>query len=315
MGISVYLKQIARGASGARALDRAQAADAFGQVLDGRCSDLEVGAFCIAMRVKGETPQELAGFLDALDARIHKLPASDHPMVVLPSYNGARKLPVLTPLLALMLARKGLPVLIHGTATEDARVTTAEVLALAGIHARPPSEAIRAGCLHFVPTEALHPGLERLLQVRRQIGVRSSAHSVVKLMNPVAGPALVVGSYTHTEFAHTMAATLALTGQHALLLRGTEGEPVADARRARRMDVFLHGRQHSTQEGTDGPFAAVPGLPAQVDAPGTFAYIRAVMEGDIPAPQPILAQVDLILHACKALEAEGDPSSLQALVA
>ena len=44
------------------------------------------------------------------------------PLVVLPSYNGARKLPVLTPLLALLLAREGLPVLVHGTATESTRV-------------------------------------------------------------------------------------------------------------------------------------------------------------------------------------------------
>lgn len=49
--------------------------------------------------------------------------------MVIPSYNGARKLPLLTPLLALLLAREGLPVLIHGTATESTRVFTSEVLA------------------------------------------------------------------------------------------------------------------------------------------------------------------------------------------
>ena len=73
MGISTYLKDIGRGKQGARSLARAQAADLFGQILDGQASDLEVGAFCIAMRVKGETPEEMCGFLDATHARLRKV--------------------------------------------------------------------------------------------------------------------------------------------------------------------------------------------------------------------------------------------------
>src|SRR5204862_2057665 len=109
-------------------LAREQAADLFGQVLDGQVTDLEIGAFCIAMRVKGETPEEMAGFLDATYARLHRVPAGARPLVVLPSYNGARKLPLLTPLLALLVAREGLPVLIHGAQTEGTRVFVSHVL-------------------------------------------------------------------------------------------------------------------------------------------------------------------------------------------
>ena len=49
----------------------------------------------------------MAGFLDATHARLNRVPTGQVPTVVLPSYNGARKLPVLTPLLALLLAREG----------------------------------------------------------------------------------------------------------------------------------------------------------------------------------------------------------------
>ena len=101
MGIGIYLKEIGRGKDGARSLSRAQAADLMGQVLDASVTDIEIGAFCLAMRVKGETPQEMAGFLDAVSQRLHRIPASNQPTIVIPSYNGARKLPVLTPLLAL----------------------------------------------------------------------------------------------------------------------------------------------------------------------------------------------------------------------
>ncbi|RYF66742.1 MAG: DNA-binding protein YbiB, partial [Comamonadaceae bacterium] len=74
MGISQYLKEIGRGARGAKPLDRAQAADLFGQVLDGQVTDLEIGAFCIAMRIKGETADEMCGFLDAVHARLARVP-------------------------------------------------------------------------------------------------------------------------------------------------------------------------------------------------------------------------------------------------
>src|SRR5512140_762621 len=148
MGISQYLKEIGRGKQGARPLSREQAADLFGQVLDGAVTDLEIGAFCLAMRIKGETAQEMCGFLDATAARLHHVPAGERPLVVLPSYNGARKLPVLTPLLALLLARRGLPVLVHGTSTESARVSVQPVLQalgiepLAEIRAAPPRDPV-----------------------------------------------------------------------------------------------------------------------------------------------------------------------------
>ena len=128
MGIGHYIKDIGRGKDGARALGRAQAADLMGQVLDQQVSDLELGAFCIAMRIKGETPEEMAGFLDATHARLVPVRNGQAPTVVLPSYNGARKLPVLTPLLALLLAREGVAVVLHGMATDGIWTRLSETL-------------------------------------------------------------------------------------------------------------------------------------------------------------------------------------------
>ncbi len=86
MGIGHYIKEIGRGKDGARALSRLQAADLLGQILDDSVSDLEVGAFCLAMRIKGETPEEMAGFLDAVHARLNALPQlGPHPTVVIHS--------------------------------------------------------------------------------------------------------------------------------------------------------------------------------------------------------------------------------------
>lgn len=313
MSICSYIKVIGRAAPGAQPLAREQAADAMGQILDGTCTDLEIGAFCLAMRIKGETPEELAGFLDAVQARMTRLPASDRPVVVLPSYNGARRLPVLTPLLALMLARKGLPVLLHGSPTEDKRVTSLDVLAALGIGTHAPDERIPSGRVHVVPTERLLPGLKRLLDVRRAMGLRNAGHALVKLLNPIDGPALVVSSYTHPEYAATMASVFDRFDTTALLLRGTEGEPVADARRTPRMVLVSNGQAHCVQEAQQGALTTLPRVPTLIDAATTADFSRAVMEGRLPAPSPIVQQVDHIVRACKALEAAYDPTLLQPL--
>ena len=296
MSIAQYIKVIGRGKDGARPLTREQAADLFGQVLDGTVTDLEVGGFCLAMRIKGETPEEMAGFLDATYQRMQRFPASDRPVVVLPSYNGARKLPVLTPMLALLLAREGLPVLVHGTATESSRIFTSNVLAALDIPALTAIKKIANGEVVFAPTELLCPGLKRLLDVRRAVGLRNPAHSLVKIMNPCLGKALVVSSYTHPEYAISMGQTFELIAANALLLRGTEGEVVADARRMPQMEAFVGGKRTLLQEAQPGTLASVPDLPAAIDSDSTAAYIRAVMSGSHAVPASIARQVEHILQ-------------------
>jgi anthranilate phosphoribosyltransferase len=325
MAIAHYIKDIGRGKEGARSLTREQAADLLGQVLDGGVTDLEVGAFCIAMRIKGESPQEMAGFLDAVHARMVRIHCAE-PVVVIPSYNGARKLPGLTTLLAALLAREsqrrqtdrgqGFAVVVHGCITEASRVPTQAVHeAIFGpvlmpnqpsALAKPALSAIDLivnSTPTFVPTARLSPALQRLLDVRRTVGLRNPAHSLVKLMNPThRADALIVTSYTHPEYLHSMTETLQLTGSHALLLRGTEGEAVADARRRPRMDGFVNGQPIALCAAQEGSLTALPDLPASCDAVATAAYTQQVLAGEKPVPAPIAAQVEHILHLLERME-------------
>ncbi|GAB3183218.1 DNA-binding protein YbiB [Hydrogenophaga aquatica] len=308
MGISHYIKDIGRGKDGARALSREAASDLLGQVLDGQASDLEVGAFCIAMRVKGETPDEMAGFLDAVHARLPATARGSVPTVILPCYNGARKLPALAALLALLLARRGLRVLIHGQTVDPGRVTTHEVLgALAqqGMIRQPVLSSLadlpdEAGTW-FLPTAGLLPSLQKLLDVRRVVGLRNSAHSLVKLLNPCTGPSLLVSSYTHPEYLHSMGAVLRLTGTHAMLLRGTEGEPVADPRRTPQLDLFSEGDCRTVEPQQAGSLASLPDLPPGQDREATAQYIAQVLRGERALPGPIATQIRHIEAALAAL--------------
>ena len=303
MSIAKYIKEIGRGKEGARSLSREQAKDLMGQILDQQVSDLEVGGFCLAMRIKGESAEEMAGFLDATHARMTLL-ETKQAAVVIPSYNGARKLPGLTTLLALLLAREGqkhgFEVFVHGCQTEDSRVSTEEVFLAVNGETQVSQGIVRSRQfenLAFVSTRQLHLGLKALLDVRRSVGLRNSAHSLVKLMNPTTHThSLVLSSYTHPEYLQSMTATLALTGAHALLLRGTEGEAVADPRRMPKMDGFAGGVCTSLQEAQLGVLQQLPDLPSSHDAKTCAQYTLQVLEGDKPIPTPIARQVQCVLQ-------------------
>ncbi|MFE1572484.1 DNA-binding protein YbiB [Comamonas odontotermitis] len=313
MAIQHYIKEIGRGARGAKALDRTQTADLLGQILDGHVSDYEVGAFCIAMRIKGETAEEMCGLWDAVHARMARLGSPGPvPAVIIPSYNGARRLPTLTPLLALLLAREGLPVLVHGMQTEASRTSVFAVLQRLGISTLPQAGIVAPAQVTTVHTATLLPALARLLAVRQVIGLRNPGHSVAKLLQPVAGPALLLGSYTHPEYLPMLQATLTQLGLDALLSRGLEGEVCADPRRTPQYDGFVHGHHQLLQARAAGTDSEVPGLPDSIDADSTARYTEAVLAGRLPVPAALAQQVQHIRSLVDLMRNSALSSSEQA---
>ncbi|MBX3618566.1 MAG: DNA-binding protein YbiB [Rhizobacter sp.] len=307
MSISHYIKDIGRGKEGARALTREHAHDLMSQVLDGRVTDLELGAFAMAMRIKGETVDETAGFLQAATERCLAI-TPPRAAVVLPSYNGARRLPNLTPLLALLLAHEDIPVLVHGMPEDPGRVTTAEIFHDLGLPvARDADDVAAAWQRHepvYIRTDALCPPLARLLDARWTIGLRNSGHTIAKLLDPCPpGTALRVVNFTHPEYGQMLTEFLQETIANAMLLRGTEGEPVADPRRLPRLDVFIDGflRADLSVPAHEGVLRELPVLPRSCDAATTAMYIQSVISGEKPAPAPLAQQVAALQAALAAL--------------
>ncbi|ACB34955.1 glycosyl transferase family 3 [Leptothrix cholodnii SP-6] len=301
MSIAPYLRTIGRGKDGARSLARDQAFDLMSRIFEGRVSDLELGGFALAMRIKGESADELAAFVDAAVAHTLSL-QSPSPAVLLPSYNGARKLPNFTPLLALLLARRGVPVLVHGPLTDAGRVTSAEIFTALGLptsaDAEQAAQQWALGQPVFMALEVLNRPLAQLLAVRRVLGLRNSGHTIAKLLPAVPG-ALRVVNHTHPEYAISLSQYLRDSGADAVLIRGTEGEPVADCRRQPRMDVYLKGVKHEALSlaPQEGVLVELPALPVAIDAASTAAHIRAVLAGEIAVPEPIARQVDALCAA------------------
>jgi hypothetical protein len=90
-----------------------------------------------------------------------------------------------------------------------------------------------------------------------------------------------------------------------MLLRGTEGEAVADARRLPRLEVWLRGQREEPlcSAAQDGPLSTLPSLPTAIDAATVATYIQQVLAGELPLPAPIEQQSDRLLKALGALQA------------
>lgn len=296
MSYAPFIKEIGRGPKGSKPLTAEQAESLFGDMMDGRVPDLELGAIILSMRIKAESLDELLGFQRALDARTARVRVPAGPrLVVLPTYNGARRQPNLMPLVAQLLARQGVPVLIQGRHDFDTRVSPFELLAalditpaasLAEAEARLASDHL--ACL---PLGLLAPGLEPLLALRPRLGVRNSAHTLAKLLDPAPGHSVRVVSVTHPEYLERMHAHLVAQGGVALLLRGTEGEAFANPRRRPRLEAFAHGRAWEAFPAEEGGAPPLGSLPDQPEVAANAGLIRAMLDGSVPTPQPILDQV------------------------
>jgi anthranilate phosphoribosyltransferase len=305
-----FIKEIGRGPNGARSLSPDDTRALFSAMLDGRVPDLELGAILLAYRLKGETADELSAMLAAAHASFAPLasPACGYRAVSIPSYNGARKQPNLVPLLALLLAREGVPVLVHGVSADPGRVTSAEIFAALNLPAARDHAEIEAQLaarrVAFAPIEALAPKLARLLALRRRMGVRNSTHTLVKLLQPFAQPGLRLVNYTHPPYRDSLSALFAAHPEAAaggaLLARGTEGEAVADTRRQVQVD-WLHDGVCETliEPERSSPDAPEVALPEGRDAPTTAAWIEAVLRGDVPMPEAITRQAETIMRIAK----------------
>lgn len=301
MDYPALIKELGRGARGARDLPRDQAEALFGAMLDGQVPDLELGAILIALRVKGESADEVAGFLAAMQARTAALTAPDGPRtVLLPSFNGARKQANLMPLVARMLAREGVPVLIFGRHDFDSRVSPFELLQALGL---PASESLAAAQVRLaterlavLPLSLLNPGLNDLMALRPRLGLRNSAHSLAKLLDPFpAGRAVRVVAVTHPEYLDSMGAALpALTqgGGRALLMRASEGEAYAHLRRKAHLIGFQDG-QTTALHPADTADLDWPLSPACAPAENA-AFIEAILAGEAPVPPRVAEQVEVL---------------------
>jgi len=231
MDISAMIKRVARGKHGSENLGREEARDLLAALLLPDADELQLGAFLIAQRMKGETSAELAGFVEAARGRIPGYSRFSAPAgaVDLPCYAGKCRASHAYLAAAIRARDAGVPIFIHGIENIDGRVTAWQVLENHGVkRASTLSEAasiLANECMVYTDLADFCPDLFRIYALRPRLGVRSFANTVARLLNPVQCDGQLNGFF-HIPYADYMAVANSLLEQpRSLIFMGVEGEP------------------------------------------------------------------------------------------
>lgn len=224
-----YIRILGKGKTGTRSLTFDEAHQAFGMILRGEALDLQTGAFLMLLRVKAESVDEMAGFVQACRDQFD-LPQLTQPVHVdWSSYAGKRKHYPWFVLAALTLAHHGINVVMHGASGHTAhRLYTEQALASLGITPCVQLDEIDQHLAQrhfaFVPLPLLSPRLAELMAYRAVLGVRSPVHSLVRLLNPFDADATLQAIFHPAYRPIHQQTALRLGYQNSMVIKGEGGE-------------------------------------------------------------------------------------------
>ena len=211
-----------------QSLSEQEASDVFGIVMRGDATPAQLGGLLLALRVKGETAEEVAGAARALRAAMIRVPAAGaHLVDTCGTGGGAITTFNISTAAAFVAAGAGASVAKHGNRSFTSQCGSADVIEALGVRialdATQAAHALQEACITFLFAPHFHPAMKHAAPVRRELGVPS----VMNLLGPLANPAGVrrqVVGVADRERAPLMAEALARLGtEHALVVHGEVG--------------------------------------------------------------------------------------------
>jgi len=223
-----FVATLGRGPGRSRALTREEAREAFALVLRGTVDPAQLGAFLMLLRYRGEDADEVAGLVEAA-REAAGLPEPLGAALDWPSYGAGRTRGAPWFLLAaLALAGADVPVLMHGTNRFSGGVGVPEALMALGIapagSLADAERQIAETRFAYLPLERILPALDRLLELRELLGLRSPVNTVVRLLDPAGASAGVDGVFHPPYIAVHMGVAERLGRTRLLVLKGGGGE-------------------------------------------------------------------------------------------
>jgi anthranilate phosphoribosyltransferase len=268
-----YVATLGRGPGRSRALTRDEARDAMGLLMAGAAHPMQVGAFLMLLRYRGEDPEEITGLVQGTCATIPGAEAD----LDWPSYGAGRTRGAPWFLLAaLALAQAGTRVFMHGTNEFSGGMSVEQAATSLGIAPAQDAEAVRRSLAEtgfgYMPARYLSPHLAGLLGLRRLLGLRSPINTVARLINPAGAPASVDGVF-HPPYIEThLAVAERLNRPRLLVLKGGGGE--AERNPAKPTTAYLWSATHGRAE------LALPALSA-APTPAEEPALHAIWTGTV----------------------------------
>ena len=221
-----FVRILGKGKRGARNLTRTEAREAMGLLLDDKVEETQLGAFLMLLRHKEESAEEMAGFAEAVRERLQAPPIAVD--LDWPSYAGKKRHLPWFLLAAKALAQSGVRILLHGGGAHTAgRLYSEQVLGQLAIPlCRSWSEveqALKQQQLAFIPLGDWMPQLQRMIDLRNTLGLRSPIHSLTRILNPLAARC-GLQSIFHPGYQAVHREASQLLGDTAIVIKGEGGE-------------------------------------------------------------------------------------------
>ncbi|WP_252059109.1 glycosyl transferase family protein [Acinetobacter sp. AHP123] len=222
-----YVRILGKGKSGSRSLSYEEAYQAFSMILKGEVLDVQLGAFLMLLRVKEESIDELAGFVQATRDQLNFQPLDVD--LDWSSYAGKRKHYPWFLLAALTLAQHGHKIVMHGASGHTLnRVYTEQVLEYLGYQICHSEQEVRTQLTEqnfaYLPLDVISPVLSELISLRNVMGLRSPIHTLARLINPFNAKATLQAIFHPAYRTSHQHSALRLGYQNSAVIKGEGGE-------------------------------------------------------------------------------------------
>lgn len=261
-----YVRILARGRNASRDMSQEEAKHAMTLLLEGQALPEQLGAFFMLMRVKEESPEELAGFAQACTPLWQDLSAD----IIWPSYAGKRRQPLWYLLSMQLIKEAGYSILIHGahSHTQDRQFSTDLCegfgTQIASSHQQ-AENLIKQQGIAYLPCDLLHEEFQNWLMTKHTLGLRSPINTLLRLIAP--DNCTGVQSVFHPNYGKTHQAACKLIGKEALIMKGEGGEFEINPERTTQC-IFTHRDE----------VVKIPGIQSHFDGKHTAPNKQALID-------------------------------------
>jgi anthranilate phosphoribosyltransferase len=223
-----YVRILGKGRNGSRGLTAEEAYESMRMIVNDEVEPIQLGAFLMLMRVKEETPEEVAAAVRAIRDSLHT-PSDFKVDLDWSSYAGKKRILPWYLLATLLMADNGIRIFMHGASGHTpGRIYTKDVLPQLGVPVATSLQQamaqIDATNFSYIDLEHLNPKLHQIIEMRPLLGLRSPVHTISRMLNPFNAPAVMQGIF-HPGYRPThQEAGMLLQIPHMTVLKGEGGE-------------------------------------------------------------------------------------------
>jgi len=210
-----------------KSLTRDEAAAVMEEIMEGKATPSQLGAFLTALRIKGETADEIAGLASVMRAKAVRVTVNEPVLDIVGTGGDGSGTFNISTAAAFVAAGAGIKVAKHGNHAASSQCGSADVLEALGVKIELSAEGVKR-CIEevgigFMFAPAFHPAMKHAAPTRREIGIRTVFNILGPLTNPAHAQYQVIGVPSEELQEKIAAALLHMDVKHALVVHGEDG--------------------------------------------------------------------------------------------